>query len=238
LVPSIQVVEPRPEHIPLSFSQERLWFIDRLEGSSQYHLPVVLRLKGNLNKDALAKSIQEIVNRHEVLRTVIRQQAEGQASQYIMRKDAWQLDHVDDAIYEKGEESLQSYIQHLIKAPFDLSKDHMLRASLINIDENEHVLVLTMHHIAADGWSMSILVKEVMELYGSYNEDKDIQLARVPLQYADYAIWQRNYLQGEVLERKLGYWKQKLADVTPLEIPGDYARPAIQSMKGAVRGSG
>ena len=94
----------------------------------------------------------------------------------------WQLDHVEDAIYQKGDEPLQSYIQHLIKAPFDLSKDHMLRASLVNIDKNEHVLVVTMHHIAADGWSMSILVKEVVELYGSYNENEAIQLAQIPVQ--------------------------------------------------------
>ena len=129
LLPAIEV-QTRPERIPLSFSQERLWFIDQLEGSIQYHVPAVLRLKGKLNKDALIYALQNIVNRHEVLRTVIKERKEI-AYQVIKEKDRWELQIVDGLIYKDNIEELQSYIQELINTPFDLSKDHMVRANLI-----------------------------------------------------------------------------------------------------------
>ena len=112
----------------------------------------------------------------------------------------------------------------------------MLRAELIRIAEEEHVVVVTLHHIASDGWSRSILVKEVAELYAAFEENRPINLQPLPVQYADYAIWQKKYLQGEVLEKKLQYWKDKLQDVEPLQLPTDYARPVVQSARGAVAG--
>ncbi|MEO7532808.1 MAG: amino acid adenylation domain-containing protein, partial [Ferruginibacter sp.] len=228
---TIKAAATRPAHIPLSFSQERLWFIDRLEGSVQYHLPSVLRLKGNLNKDALGFAFQNIVNRHEILRTVF-PEVNGQAFQSVCGQDGWQMELVDGSNYQDTKK-LQLYIHQLITKPFDLAKDHMVRATLIKLDEQDHVLVVIMHHIASDAWSISLLVKEVVELYSAYEEKRPSSLVPVNLQYADYAIWQRNYLQGEVLDKKLNYWKNKLDSVEPLQLPTDYPRPAVQSSRGA-----
>ncbi|MEJ6982618.1 condensation domain-containing protein, partial [Pedobacter sp. P351] len=165
LMPSIKV-EARPGRIPLSFSQERLWFIDRLEGSLQYHVPAVLKLSGKLDAEALGSSLQEIVNRHEVLRTVIREE-EGQAWQEIREVKGRVLTPVDGRKYLHSPQGLESYIRELIKVPFSLSEDTMLRAHLIHLEEEEHILVVTLHHIASDGWSRSILVQELVELYAS-----------------------------------------------------------------------
>ena len=205
LLPAIVAVE-RPEYIPLSFSQERLWFIDRLEGSRQYHLPAVLRLKGTVNAGALEQTLRAITSRHEVLRTVIGEH-EGSGYQQIIPADGWRLDLAEKP--SKDEAGLSRYVAALIDKPFDLSADYMLRAELIRLSENDHILAVTMHHIASDMWSTSILVKEVVALYESYTGNTQIALPDLPVQYADYAIWQRNYLQGEVLENKLGYWKEK-----------------------------
>ncbi len=231
ILPPITSLHPRPQHIPLSFSQERLWFIHQLDGSVQYHVPSVLRLKGELNNAALSVALQSIVDRHEVLRTVIRVE-NGQPFQSIMQPGKWQLNSIDGSAYDQNQ--LRDLVKDLLNKPFDLSSDHMLRAALIKVADKEHVLAVTMHHIASDGWSTSILVKEVVELYKSYLEKKPAKLNPLKIQYADYAIWQRTYLQGEVLDKKLGYWKQKLEGVTPLQLPTDYTRPAIQSSRGAV----
>ncbi len=223
-LPAIKSSE-RPDKIPLSFSQERLWFIDQLEGTLPYHIPVVLRLTGKLNKAALEQSLREIINRHEVLRTIFVEE-NGVARQQVQPIDQWQLEQAK-ALANKAN------LSTLIRRPFDLSADYMLRAALIEEGAEDHVLVVVMHHIASDGWSMPVIVKEVASLYKSYAENKPVQLAPLALQYADYAIWQRNYLQGEVLENKLSYWKQKLAGVSPLELPLDYPRPLVQGMEGA-----
>ena len=232
LLSSILPVIPRPDHIPLSFSQERLWFIDRLGGSVQYHVPAVLRLKGSFKPELLEKTLQAIIGRHEVLRTIILED-EGQGYQYIMPAHNWSLGIIEGLA--EGEEGLYSHISGLISNPFDLSGDYMLRADLIKLSVEDHILVVTMHHIASDGWSASILVKEVMALYEGYAENIERALPELAVQYADYAIWQRNYLQGELLETKLGYWKAKLEGVAPLLLPSDYGRPAVQSSSGAVR---
>ncbi len=230
LASSIRVKE-RPAFIPLSFNQERLWFIDQLEGSAQYHIPAVLRLNGKLNKDALAFAITQIINRHEVLRTVIRE-AEGQAYQFIQQQNGWQLSSSDGAAYKKDPAGLQQYVQQLINRPFDLAKDHMLRAELIGISEQEHVLVVTLHHIASDGWSTSIIINELVELYQSFEEGTIAQLEPLSIQYADFSIWQQEYLKDEILDKKLAYWKQKLEGTTALQLPTDYARSVVQSFNG------
>ncbi|MEO7534403.1 MAG: amino acid adenylation domain-containing protein, partial [Ferruginibacter sp.] len=234
LLPPI-AVQQRPEHIPLSFSQERLLFIDQLEGSTQYHIPAVLRLKGKLDTRALIHALQTVVQRHEVLRTTIKEQ-EGQGYQYVMDGSDWELNIIEDIEYAGDAALLKSYILQLIKLPFDLSKDHKLRASLVRLGEEEHVLVVTMHHIASDGWSLSIIVKELVELYSAHVENRPAVLPNLTVQYADYAIWQRLYLQGEVLNKKLDYWKKKLEGTAPLQLPTDKPRPAVQSTKGAARG--
>ena len=220
------------ERIPLSFSQERLWFIDKLEGSTHYHMPAVLRLKGKLDKEALIFSLKQIVDRHEVLKTIFIEE-NGEVYQKIKEQGEWHLSFVDGSAYKENGEGLKQFIQPLINNPFDLSKDYMLRAHLITVDADDNILVVTMHHIASDGWSRSVLVKEVMELYRSSSEKTLPRLQPLPVQYADYASWQKKYLSGEVLENKLHYWKTKLGEVAPLQLPTDYPRPLIQSTKGA-----
>ena len=233
LLPAV-VTEARPEHIPLSFSQERLWFIDQMEGSIQYHVPAVLKLKGSLNREALEKAFREIINRHEILRTVIREY-EGRGYQQVMGAERWTMVYESESIYRSDKTALGRHIGELINAPFDLSAAYMLRANLIRLDEEDHTLVVTMHHIASDGWSRSILVKELIAFYEGYAGNVETHLPELSIQYADYSIWQRRYMQGGVLEDKLGYWKQKLEGVAPLQLPTDYSRPAVQSSRGATR---
>ncbi|HEY8783514.1 MAG TPA: amino acid adenylation domain-containing protein, partial [Mucilaginibacter sp.] len=235
LFPAIEAVSPRPEKIPLSFSQERLWFIDRLEGSVHYHVPAALRLKGWINKNALTYAFKNIINRHEVLRTVF-EESGGNVSQVLMEKDSWQLSVTDGIKYTHDTDAIQASIKQIINTPFDLTKDYTLRADLISLGASEHILVVVLHHIASDGWSMSVLVKELVELYNAKVDGRPAKLASLPFQYADYSIWQQSWLQGEVLDEKLTYWKQKLQDISPLELPTDHVRPAIQRKQGALTG--
>ena len=227
LLPPITVLS-RPEFIPLSFSQERLWFIDQLEGSVHYHMPSVLKLKGKLNQDALEHALQSIVRRHEVLRSVIKS-TEGVPYQEIRSADQWKL-----AIIEVKDD-LTATINALILHPFELSADYMLRAGLIKLQEEEHLLVLTMHHIACDGWSINILVDELTANYQAALQNTKAQLPDLAIQYADYAIWQRTYLAGEILKSQQDYWSAKLGDAASLELPLDEERPAIQSTRGALK---
>ncbi|QEM10873.1 non-ribosomal peptide synthetase [Mucilaginibacter rubeus] len=226
---TIQKAAPRPEYIPLSYSQERLWFIDRLEGSVQYHIPAVLKLTGEVNVNALESALRNVVERHEVLRTVIREH-EGQGYQYI-KANNWAL---KQSRINENKAELKAYISQEVNRPFDLSQDDMLRAELIATAKDEYVLLLVLHHIAADGWSMPVLVREFSKLYSSYNKSEPIKLKAPEIQYADYAIWQREYLNAEKLQSKLSYWEEKLAGTTTLELPTDHMRPAVQSSRGSV----
>jgi amino acid adenylation domain-containing protein len=225
---TIKKINPRPEYIPLSYSQERLWFIDRLEGSVQYHIPAVLKLEGEVSIAALENALKEIVERHEILRTAIREH-EGQGYQYI-KTNNWTL---KQSIAE-NEAALKEYISKEVSRPFNLSQDDMLRAELIEIQKNEYALLLVLHHIAADGWSMPILLSEFSKLYNCYNTNEVPELKSPEIEYADYAIWQREYLDAEKLQSKLSYWEEKLAGTATLELPTDHMRPAVQSSKGAV----
>jgi amino acid adenylation domain-containing protein/non-ribosomal peptide synthase protein (TIGR01720 family)/FkbM family methyltransferase len=219
--------------IPLSFNQEGMWFTDQLEDSSRYHIPFLLQLRGTLNKEGLNVAFKSIISRHEVLRTVILSE-DGAGYQQIKDKDEWQLSVEDASVYHNDPAGLEQKIESLIKRPFDLSKDYMLRASLLVLDDQKYVLVSTMHHIASDGWSTSVLVKELIEFYAASIENRPARLETLPVQYADYALWQRNHLKGDVLEKKLSYWKEKLGGAAALELPTDFARPAVQSTRGAV----
>ncbi|WP_429384598.1 amino acid adenylation domain-containing protein [Mucilaginibacter sp. UYCu711] len=234
-LPLIEISQPRPGKIPLSFSQERLWFIDRLEGSLAYHIPTVMRLNGQLDIEALAYAMKAIIHRHEVLRTVIVEE-DGQAYQCINPGDDWQLNIIAGVAYQSDSIGLKTTIDRLIRAPFNLSTDAMLRADLIVLNDTEQVLVLTLHHIASDGWSRSILIRELTELYHAHKDNRHSLLPALPLQYADYAIWQREYLQGALLKEKLAYWKSKLDGLKPLQLATDYGRPVVQSHKGALFG--
>lgn len=229
-LPPIEV-GPRPDFIPLSFAQERLWFIDQLEGSVHYHLPMLLQLEGPLDRMAFEFAFSEIINRHEVLRTVY-QQVNGVARQEVLPKDNWQLAFLQSDSFGTAE-ALEAWTRKEMDRPFDLSTDHMLRVYLIEQSKDQYLLMIVMHHIASDGWSMSILVDELFELYYSQLETRPANLTALPVQYADYAIWQREHLTDEIMLKKLDWWEHKLIGSQPLELVTDYPRPAVQSTNGA-----
>ena len=207
--------------VPLSYSQERLWFIDRLQGSRNYHLSGVMRLKGSLNTSALRYALESIVDRHEVLRSVLKEEGE-MGVQVLLPSGGWQLDYRD--IFFDHNTSYHQYIEEELLRPFDLSKDYMLRAQLLRTGHEEYILIVVMHHIASDGWSLSILVREFVALYSSRVLGRVADLPVLTIQYSDYAIWQRRYLRDEVLDKQLAYWERYLKDAEPLELPTDYTR--------------
>ncbi|MCR4034161.1 amino acid adenylation domain-containing protein, partial [Flavobacterium panacis] len=227
LLPAV-VAEERPVRIPLSFSQERLWFLDQLQGSTEYHIPTVLRLEGALDVSVLEQTLQSIVSRHEVLRTVLLSE-DGVGYQEVIGVEDWILDQVtvtDAALFEND-------LQEYLIMPFDLSKEYKLRSCLYDLGNQQYVLACVLHHIASDGWSGGILVNEFMELYSALQSGRTAVLPELSLQYADYAIWQRKYLEGAVLESQLSYWQEQLQGVTMLSLPTDYIRPSVQSMAGS-----
>ncbi|OXB20629.1 condensation domain-containing protein, partial [Flavobacterium tructae] len=213
--------------IPLSFSQERLWFLDQFGGSAEYNMPIVLHLDGTVSISILEEALQTIVSRHEVLRSMLLSE-EGIGYQQIINAEGWSLD--TEII---SDELLKNQIADYLNQPFDLSKDYKLRACLYTLGNQKYVLACVFHHIASDGWSEGILVNEFMELYSSLESGREVVLPKLSLQYADYAIWQRNYLEGAVLEDQLSYWESKLSGVSTLSLPTDYPRPSVPSNAGA-----
>ncbi|MBB5619456.1 amino acid adenylation domain-containing protein [Pedobacter cryoconitis] len=224
-------IRTEKDDIPLSYGQKGLWMIDQLNGSTHYHMPMYFRLSGKFNVDALELAIKEIVNRHEILRTVIRQNATGQPFQLVLEKNRWSLNKVND--YQGGEADLAKLLASITSARIDLRTDHMLRGHLVRISDQEHVLVIILHHIAADGWSVSVLMREMVSLYEMNMGDLKVKLPALGLQYGDYSIWQRAQ-EASHWGRRIAYWKDRLMGTSPLELPIDYPRPAIQSTRGAM----
>jgi amino acid adenylation domain-containing protein len=221
----------RPDKIPLSFSQERLWFIDQLQGSLHYQVPILLKIKGNLNKSALENALNTVVNRHEALRTVFKEDDMGIPYQYVLPLDEWKLAYTDD-FWGKTVDEIKSYMDASLAKPIVLAEDYMIRAELIRLEEEEYLLLIVMHHIASDGWSMPLYIDELRELYLSGASNRKASLKNLPIQYADYAIWQKTEMDGELLQRKLDFWEKQLAGIEPLCLPTDFSRPAVQSVKG------
>ena len=215
---------------PLSFAQQRLWFIDQLEpGSPAYNVPIGLRLQGSLDIPALRKTLNEVVRRHESLRTVFPRAEEP--VQVVLPALT-----IDLPIVEADEATVESLMIEEAQTPFNLRTGPLLRAKLLRLGKDDHVALFTMHHIVSDGWSIGILVHEVATLYKSYAAGAESPLNELPIQYGDYAVWQRNWLQGEVLEGQVSYWKQQLADAPELlELPIDHPRAAVQSQRGTQR---
>jgi amino acid adenylation domain-containing protein len=213
--------------VPLSFSQERLWFIDKLEGSTNYHIPLVYRLSGEIEPELLEKSFFKIVERHEVLRTVF-EDKEGYAVQNVKPASL-------DFSYEPEAKEIEELIAHYINQPFNLTEDEMLRVRLLKVSEDEHVLVLVLHHIAFDGWSAPVLIQELQKIYHALVSEHPVKLPELPVQYTDFSIWQHEYLQKEVLEDKSVYWKKKLNGVEALNLPTDFTRPSKQSSQGDMK---
>ncbi|BCL80829.1 non-ribosomal peptide synthetase [Ktedonobacteria bacterium brp13] len=233
-IPTLQPL-PRSDELPLSFAQQRLWFLYQLEPeSTAYLLPRILRLSGPLNAVALERSFAELVQRHEVLRTIFVEQA-GQPIQVIQPGGDFRLPVIDMRRIDRElrEQELQRLIVQEAQSPCDLARGPLLRIALLRLDTAEHVLFLTMHHIITDAWSNDVLLRELIQLYRAFASGQPSPLKPLPLQYADYAIWQRQWLDGEMLDAQTRYWKQQLADIPPLELPTDHPRPAVQTFHGA-----
>jgi amino acid adenylation domain-containing protein len=227
----------RDRDLPLSFAQQRLWFLDQLEpGSSFYNSPAALRLSGDLDIDALRRTFHEIICRHEVLRTIFAMR-DGQAVQHIHAPTDFQLP-VRDLTHLTGEERESEALRlthEEAHRPFDLSRGPLMRATLLKLGEQEHILLLTMHHIVSDGWSVGILIREVAALYDAFTRGAESSLPELAIQYADYAVWQREWLTSEVLNHQLSYWRTQLSGPLPvLALPTDYPRPAVPSYRGAM----
>jgi hypothetical protein len=231
--PPIQRVE-RDGRLPLSYAQQRLWFLNRLMPESPfYNVPVAVRLNGVLDAEALELSLRHIEQRHEVLRTCF-SVVDSQPVQVISPEPSLRLHRVDLSASESPEQEALKLAAAEARRAFDLALGPVWRAVLARVSEEEHVLVLTAHHIVTDQWSMGVLVREVGQLYEKYRAGETVQMKELEVQYADYAVWQRKWLQAEVLDQQLDYWKQQLAGAPDvLTLPTDHPRPPVQAFRGA-----
>lgn len=226
----------RDAELPLSFAQQRLWFLYQLEpDSAAYHMMTVLRLSGELDREALERSLSEVVIRHEVLRTRF-EIIEGQPVVVIDEPAPFKLAVTD--LGHLGADEREAAARHLAatehESPFDLARGPLLRVRLLKLGEGEQVLLVTLHHIIADGWSIDILSRELVALYAAFSEGQPSPLAQPPLQYVDFAAWQRQWLQGEALETQISYWRRQLGDNPPaLQLPVDRAPSDVPSYRGA-----
>ena len=232
------MVHPVARHapLPLSFAQQRLWVFDSLNPlSAAYNLAGAIRLRGHLNRAALKRSFEEIVRRHEVLRTTF-VVLDWEPVQIIAESADLSLPLIDlhSLRADEREAEAKRLATKEAQSPFDLSAGPLLRLTLLQLDEDEHLLLLNMHHIISDGWSIGVMVREFSLLYPAFNAGRDSPLPTLPVQYADFAVWQRNRMQGEFLDRQLSYWKRQLGGHLPtLELPTTRPRPAAQTFHGA-----
>lgn len=224
--------------VPLSFAQQRLWFLDQLQfGNPSYNLFAAVHLNGLLNIAALAQSLNEIVRRHEALRTTFTT-VEGQLVQVISPTLALAFPVVN--LRQLSEVERETEVLRLAteeaQRPFNLAQAPLLRATLLQLSETEHVVLIAMHHIVSDGWSMGVLIQEVAALYEAFDRGKPSPLPELPIQYADFAVWQRQWLQGEVLKAQIAYWQQQLGSRPPvLQLPTDRPRPVVQTLQGTTK---
>ncbi len=227
-------VADRDGDLPLSFAQERLWFLDQLEpGSTAYYMPLALRLEGELSVTALEDSLNAIVDRQEGLRTHFTQH-QGKPFQII--EDAT-IKLVQEDLSALSSVTLEDEVKTRLDAealqPFDLNAGPLLRCRLLRLSDHEHVLLLTIHHVISDGWSLGVLFRELGACYGAFSRGEQPVLAELPIQYADFAVWQREWLSGEVLASQMAYWREKLDDLSTLNLPTDRPRPAVQTYAGS-----
>ncbi|MCC5658374.1 amino acid adenylation domain-containing protein [Nostoc sp. XA010] len=238
VVPTIITAQTRESNsFPLSFAQERLWFIEQLQpGNVFYNITNAVRLQGKLNIAALEQSINEIIRRHEALRTTLTA-VEGKPIQVIASSLSLKLSIVDlcEVPSATQEQELQKIIIEESITSFDLLRGPLLRVKLLQLNQTEYVMVFTMHHIVSDIWSMGVLVEEVAVLYPAFCHSKVSPLPELPIQYPDFAVWQRQWLQGQIWDKQLAYWKQQLANPPILRLPTDRPRPAISSLQGATQ---
>ncbi|MFP2902228.1 amino acid adenylation domain-containing protein, partial [Corallococcus sp. 4LFB] len=230
-------IAPRAIEAPVSFAQQRLWFLDQLQpGLPVYNMPAALRVEGALNAEALQRAFTELVRRHQSLRTTFRAR-DGRPVQIIGPATVFPLavDDLRGLTPEAREQEARKRAQDEARTPFDLARGPLLRAGLLRLAEKEHLLLVTMHHIVSDGWSMAVLIRELGALYEAFSAGRPSPLPDLPLQYADFATWQRDGLQGEPLEELLAYWRKHL-EGAPLtsELPTDRPRSADTTQPGAL----
>ncbi|MDZ8187534.1 MAG: amino acid adenylation domain-containing protein [Nostoc sp. ChiSLP02] len=224
------------QDLPLSFGQERLWFLDRLvPNHAFYNVPEAFRIRGVLNTTILEQSLNEIINRHEVLRTTY-SSLNGQPIQVIHSTFPIKLLVVN--LQGLSPDEQESQVWHIVleeaQRPFDLAQGPLLRTRLLQVSSKEHIFLLNLHHILCDDWSLTVLFEELSALYQAFSTGNSSPLPDLALQYADFAVWQRQWLQGEILDRKLVYWQQHLSGNLPiLELPTDYPRPLEPTYQGA-----
>lgn len=230
----------QPNQFPLSFAQQRLWFLDRLQpGNPAYTMMAAVRLRGDLNAAALERGFQDLVQRHEALRTrfVL---GSGQPRQQIQPTGTVDLTRWDwsDLPPEQQPAAIQAEALDLAQQPFDLAQDGLVRSRLMRLDAETHVLLLALHHIVSDGWSMEVLIRELAIFYDAHRRGQPPELPPLPIQYADFAVWQRQFLQGEILEQQLSYWRSRLSPAAAPSLPTDFPRPAVRSHHGHRHGLG
>ena len=224
----------RSAPLPASFAQQRLWFLDQLEpNQAMYNLPVAVRLRGELDHEALRKSFDELAGRHESLRTTFAA-VDGQPIQVIAPELSIDLP-LDDLTHlpevEREAEALRR-LKDEARRPFDLAVGPLIRVALVKLADAEHVAIVNIHHVIADGWSIGVLVRDIAALYDAYSHGEASRLPALAIQYADYAAWQRGWLTGEALKKQLDFWTEQLAGLPNLEIPTDFPRPAIRTGRG------
>ena len=219
---------------PLSFSQQRLWFLDQLEpGNPTYNVPVAVRLRARLDREALARAVNEVVRRHEVLRTTFLVEGD-QPVQVIAPEVNIPLEFSDLQGLAEAEARVVALAAEDARRPFSLGDGPLLRLTLLRLGVEEYVLLLAMHHIVSDGWSVGIFIRELVTLYQTFAAGRAPALPPLPIQYADFAVWQRDWLRGEVLQRQLEYWKRQLGDApAQLKLPTDHERPPVERFRGA-----
>ena len=230
-VPAIEPVE-RDSELPLSYGQQRLWYLDQLEpGSPRYNIPAAFRLEGNLERAALCRSLAAIVHRHEALRTVFPSE-NGRPVQRVLEPEELQVP-VQDLSGSTVEEKVKRFLLEEQQQGFDLEHGPLFRARLLALGENVHVLAITMHHIVGDGWSLGLFFQELAKFYQAFAKGGEPSLKALPVQYGDFSVWQRQRLSGEVLEGLLRYWRAALAGLQTLQLPTDRPRPAVQTFLGS-----
>ncbi|MEM8909284.1 MAG: condensation domain-containing protein, partial [Bacteroidota bacterium] len=228
------IAKERPQKIPVSDGQKRLWTIHQLEGSTHYHIHHLQRFHDHLDVDAFESAINDLINRHEILRTVF-YEADEAVYQHIMPKDHWKM-QVDELDQATSFDQIRSIVREEANKAFDLSADHPLRARLLRYDTESYLLILVVHHIAMDGWSKDILISDLLELYRARAERRSNKLKPLSIQFADYAIWQQTFLDQKTEEQQLAYWNEKLKGTPLLELPNDQSHMMVQeAIGGAIK---
>ncbi len=223
---AIKPLRPRPVHVPLSFSQEQLWFLAQMQPESpMYNVPQAFRLRGPLDFSILQNSLAQVIARHESLRTIFTSQ-NGLPVQVVLPYTGFSLQRIQAGDW-------QAWLKTETNCPFDLVRGPLFRSALLEIGPDEHILFINTHHIATDGWSDSLFLREVSTCYAATLENKTPLLPTLPIQYCDFAAWQRELLQGKMISNQVNYWRKQFQDVsTQLEIPTDFSRPATQTFRG------